>query len=100
MCTKYGIIKKTSLEAYSVIVLMNQCYNYREGDTLLEAKLTNGEQDIMMAVRSGKAIRFPESKVRSMGRNASGVRAITVDWRMMKLWEWSLSRKAMDLILW
>jgi DNA gyrase subunit A len=51
----------------------------REGDTLLEAKLTNGEQDIMMAVRSGKAIRFPEEKVRSMGRNASGVRAISVD---------------------
>ena len=46
---------------------------------MLEAKLTNGEQDIMMAVRSGKAIRFPEGKVRSMGRNASGVRAITVD---------------------
>ena len=45
----------------------------------MEAKLTNGEQDIMMAVRSGKAIRFPEDKVRSMGRNASGVRAITVD---------------------
>ena len=80
MCTKYGIIKKTSLEAYSRPRVNGiNAITIREGDTLLEAKLTNGEQDIMMAVRSGKAIRFPESKVRSMGRNASGVRAITVD---------------------
>ena len=80
MCTKYGIIKKTSLEAYSRPRVNGiNAITIREGDTLLEAKLTNGEQDIMMAVRSGKAIRFPENKVRSMGRNASGVRAITVD---------------------
>ena len=80
MCTKYGIIKKTSLEAYSRPRVNGiNAITIREGDTLLEAKLTNGEQDIMMAVRSGKAIRFPEGKVRSMGRNASGVRAITVD---------------------
>ena len=80
MCTKYGIIKKTSLEAYSRPRVNGiNAITIREGDTLLEAKLTNGEQDIMMAVGSGKAIRFPESKVRSMGRNASGVRAITVD---------------------
>lgn len=80
MCTKYGIIKKTSLEAYSRPRVNGiNAITIREGDTLLEAKLTNGEQDIMMAVRSGKAIRFLESKVRSMGRNASGVRAITVD---------------------
>ena len=80
MCTKQGVIKKTSLEAYSRPRVNGiNAITIREGDTLLEAKLTNGEQDIMMAVRSGKAIRFPEEKVRSMGRNASGVRAITVD---------------------
>ena len=80
MCTKQGIIKKTPLEAYSRPRVNGiNAITIREGDTLLEAKLTNGEQDIMMAVRSGKAIRFPEDKVRSMGRNASGVRAITVD---------------------
>lgn len=79
MCTKRGIIKKTSLEAYSRPRVNGiNAITVREGDTLLEAKLTNGEQDIMLAVKSGKAIRFPESKVRSMGRNASGVRAITV----------------------
>ena len=80
MCTKQGIIKKTSLEAYSRPRVNGiNAITVREGDTLLEAKLTNGEQDIMLAVKSGKAIRFPEIKVRSMGRNASGVRAITVN---------------------
>ena len=80
MCTKKCIIKKTSLEAYSRPRVNGiNAITIREGDTLLEAKLTNGEQDIMLAVRSGKAIRFPETKVRSMGRSASGVRAITVD---------------------
>ena len=80
MCTKQGIIKKTSLEAYSRPRVNGiNAITIREGDTLLEAKLTNGEQDIMLAVKSGKAIRFPESKVRGMGRNASGVRAISVD---------------------
>ena len=80
MCTKQGIIKKTPLEAYSRPRVNGiNAITIREGDTLLEAKLTNGEQDIMLAVRSGKAIRFPEEKVRSMGRGASGVRAITVD---------------------
>jgi len=81
MCTKKGVIKKTSLEAYSRPRVNGiNAITIREGDTLLEAKLTNGEQDIMLAVRSGKAIRFPETKVRSMGRSASGVRAITVDY--------------------
>ncbi|HAK70109.1 MAG TPA: DNA gyrase subunit A [Cryomorphaceae bacterium] len=80
MCTKQGIIKKTPLEAYSRPRINGiNAITIREGDTLLEARLTNGEQDIMLALRSGKAIRFPEDKVRSMGRNASGVRAITVD---------------------
>ena len=80
MCTKKGVIKKTSLEAYSRPRVNGiNAITIREGDTLLEAKLTNGQQDIMLAVRSGKAIRFPEAKVRTMGRSASGVRAITVD---------------------
>ena len=79
LCTKKGIIKKTSLEAYSrprqngIIAV-----TVREGDQLLEARLTSGSSVIMMALRSGKAIRFPESKVRPMGRGASGVRGITL----------------------
>ena len=80
LCTKGGIIKKTTLEAYSrprtngIIAL-----TVREGDTLLEAKLTDGTSDIMMAVRSGKCIRFNESNVRPMGRGASGVTGIRFD---------------------
>ncbi|MEA1896896.1 MAG: DNA gyrase subunit A [Bacteroidota bacterium] len=79
LCTKKGVIKKTSLEAYSrprqngIIAI-----NVREGDQLLRAKLTNGNHEIILAVRSGRAIRFPEHKVRSMGRGASGVRGITL----------------------
>ena len=79
LCTKKGIIKKTSLEAYSrprqngIIAV-----TVREGDQLLEAKLTTGSSVIMMALRSGKAIRFPEDKVRPMGRGASGVRGISL----------------------
>jgi len=77
LCTQKGVIKKTSLEAYSrprqngIIAI-----NVREGDILLEAKLTNGNHDIMLAIKSGRSIRFPEKKVRPMGRNASGVRGI------------------------
>jgi len=79
LATKKGIIKKTTLEAYSrprangIIAV-----NVREGDTLLEAKLTNGNHDIMLAIKSGKALRFPEGKVRPMGRGASGVRGINM----------------------
>lgn len=79
LCTKKGIIKKTSLEAYSrprqngILAV-----TVREGDQLLEARLTNGSSVMMMALRSGKAIRFPEDKVRPMGRGASGVRGITL----------------------
>lgn len=79
LCTKHGIIKKTSLQAYSrprtngIIAL-----TIREGDELLEAKLTNGENEVLMAVRSGKCIRFNENTVRAMGRGASGVKAITL----------------------
>jgi DNA gyrase subunit A len=77
MCTKKGVVKKTSLEAYSRP--RNNGINaitIREGDQLLEAKMTTGNSHIMMAVKSGKAIHFEEEKVRSMGRTAAGVRGI------------------------
>lgn len=80
LCTKKGIIKKTSLEAYSrprtkgIIAL-----TIREEDELLEAKLTNGKSEVMMAVKSGRCIRFNEQGVRAMGRGASGVKAISLD---------------------
>ena len=79
LCTKKGIIKKTSLEAYSRPRTNGiNAINVREGDILLEARLTDGEMDMMLAVKSGKAIRFHESKARAIGRTASGVRAITL----------------------
>lgn len=78
-CTEKGIIKKTALEAYSrprqngIIAI-----NIREGDSLLKARLTDGNSEILIALQSGRAIRFPESKVRPMGRSASGVKGITL----------------------
>jgi DNA gyrase subunit A len=77
LATKKGTIKKTSLKAYSrprqngIIAI-----NIKDGDNLLEARLTNGSNEIVLALKSGRAIRFNESKVRPMGRNASGVRGI------------------------
>jgi len=77
LCTTKGIIKKTSLEAYSRPRANGvNSITVREGDELLEAKMTNGNHHIMLAVRSGRAIRFPEKSVRPMGRTASGVRGI------------------------
>ena len=77
MCTKRGVIKKTSLESYSRPRTNGiNAISIREGDELLEAKLTNGANEILLAVRSGRAIRFNEETVRSMGRTASGVRGI------------------------
>ena len=79
LCSKKGIIKKTSLEAYSrprsngVIAII-----VREGDELLEARLTNGNHEIMLAIKSGRAIRFHESTFRAMGRTASGVKGVTL----------------------
>ncbi len=79
LCTKKGVIKKTPLEAFSrprqngIIAI-----NIREGDQLLEAKMTTGNQEILLAIKSGRAIRFDENKVRSSGRNAAGVRGITL----------------------
>jgi DNA gyrase subunit A len=77
LCTQDGVIKKMKLEDFSrprqkgIVAL-----TVRDGDSLIDAKLTNGESDILVAIRSGRAIRFPEVKVRAMGRTASGVRAI------------------------
>lgn len=80
LCTRKGIVKKTTLEAYSRPRANGvNAVTVREGDQLLDARMTNGRDDIMIAVRSGKAIRFPEEKVRPMGRTASGVIGITMD---------------------
>ncbi len=77
LCTTKGIIKKTSLEAYSRPRINGvNAITVREGDELLEARMTNGLYHIMLAVKSGRAIRFPEASVRPMGRTASGVRGI------------------------
>ena len=77
MATKMGQVKKTSLEQYSRPRSNGiNAISIRDNDELLEAKLTNGNSQIMLAVKSGKAIRFEESKTRPMGRNASGVRGI------------------------
>jgi DNA gyrase subunit A len=79
MCTKHGVIKKTSLESYSRPRTNGiNAITIRENDELLEAKLTNGTNEIVLATSSGRAIRFNESTVRPMGRNASGVRGVTL----------------------
>ena len=79
LCTKKGIIKKTTLEAYSRPRKNGiNAITIREGDQLLEACLTSGNDEVLMALRSGKAVRFNEQTVRPMGRNASGVKAITL----------------------
>jgi len=80
LSSKQGVVKKTTLEAYSRPRTNGvNAITIKEGDQLLDAKLTNGDCDIMIAVKSGKAIRFPEHKVRPMGRTASGVRGITLN---------------------
>jgi DNA gyrase subunit A len=80
MCTRLGVIKKTSLEAYSRPRSNGiNAINVREGDELLQAKLTNGSNEVILAKKSGKAIRFPEKTVRPMGRTASGVRGVTLE---------------------
>lgn len=80
MVTKKGIVKKTTLEAYSRPRVNGiNAITIREGDQLLEAKLTDGKSQIMIASKEGKAIRFEDEKVRPMGRTASGVRGINLD---------------------
>ncbi|MEP2058588.1 MAG: DNA gyrase subunit A [Maribacter litoralis] len=79
MATKKGVVKKTSLEQYSRPRQNGiNAITVRDGDELLEAKLTTGSSEIFLGLKSGKAIRFEESKTRPMGRNASGVRGITL----------------------
>lgn len=79
MATKKGQVKKTALEQYSRPRTNGiNAITVREDDELLEAKLTNGNSQVLLAVKSGKAIRFEESKTRPMGRNASGVRGISL----------------------
>ena len=79
MCTKKGVVKKTSLEAYSRPRTNGiNAITIREGDELLEAKLTNGKNEMVLATSNGRAIRFNEEKVRAMGRNAAGVRGVTL----------------------
>ena len=79
MATKKGQVKKTSLEQYSRPRTNGiNAITVRDGDELLEAKLTTGASQVVLAVKSGKAIRFEESKTRPMGRNASGVRGISL----------------------
>ncbi|NIJ45970.1 DNA gyrase subunit A [Wenyingzhuangia heitensis] len=79
MATKQGQVKKTVLEQYSRPRTNGvQAITIKEGDELLEAKLTNGSSQVMLAVKSGKTIRFEEEKTRPMGRTASGVRGITL----------------------
>ncbi len=79
LCTKGGIIKKTSLEAYSRPRMSGiNAITVRENDELIEARLTNGNNEIILASRIGRAIRFNEQTVRPMGRNAAGVKGITL----------------------
>ena len=80
MVTKNGVIKKTSLEAYSRPRVNGvNAIEIREDDQLLEARLTTGTSEIMIATKNGKCIRFPEEKVRAVGRTSIGVRGITLD---------------------
>ena len=80
MVTKNGVIKKTSLEAYSRPRVNGvNAIEIREDDQLLEARLTTGESEIMIATKNGKCIRFPEEKVRAVGRTSIGVRGITLE---------------------
>ena len=80
LCTKLGTIKKTSLEAYSRPRQNGiNAITINDGDELLEARLTNGTNEIILAIKSGRAIRFNESTVRPMGRNAAGVRGVQLD---------------------
>jgi DNA gyrase subunit A len=79
MATKQGQVKKTSLEKYSKPRVNGvAAITIKDGDELLEAKLTNGESQVLIAVKSGKLVRFEEAKTRPMGRTASGVRGITL----------------------
>ncbi|MDD2961803.1 MAG: DNA gyrase subunit A [Muribaculaceae bacterium] len=79
-CTKKGVVKKTKLEAYSRPRVNGvNAITIREDDQVIQVRLTDGDSEIILANRNGRAIRFHESKVREMGRNATGVRGMTLD---------------------
>ena len=79
MCTKKGLVKKTALEAYSRPRTNGiNAVTIREGDELVQARLTDGENEILIGLKSGKAIRFNEAKVRTVGRTSMGVRGVTL----------------------
>lgn len=80
MCTREGLIKKTKLEAYSRPRANGvNAISFREGDGLIEARLTSGAAQVVLATRNGKSVRFEEDKVRAIGRTASGVRGINLE---------------------
>ncbi len=80
MCTKEGLIKKTKLEAYSRPRVNGvNAISFREGDELIEARLTSGNSEVVLASRGGKSVRFNESATRAIGRTASGVRGINLE---------------------
>ena len=80
MCTKAGIVKKTLLEAYSRPRQNGvNAITIKEGDQLIEAKLTSGDSEVLLAAKEGKAIRFNEKAVRPIGRTGAGVKGITID---------------------
>ena len=84
-CTKNGVIKKTSLEQYSRPRQNGvNAITIREDDSVIEVRMTNGDNEIIIANRNGRAIRFHESAVRVMGRTATGVRGMTLDGETMK----------------
>ena len=79
-CTREGVIKKTTLSAYSHVRANGvNAIEIREGDQLVAVKMTNGHSEVIIATKNGKAIRFPEEKVRAMGRNATGVKGVSVE---------------------
>src|SRR5205823_696248 len=79
-CTKQGKVKKTELEAYSHPRAGGiQAIGLEDGDTVITARRTDGNREVMIATKLGMAIRFPENEVRPMGRGAAGVRGIDVD---------------------
>ncbi|PLX03141.1 MAG: DNA gyrase subunit A [Marinilabiliales bacterium] len=100
MCTKRGIIKKTTLEAYSRPRQNGvNAITIREGDQLLEARLTNGNHDIFIAAKEGKAIRFHESTVRAIGRTGSGVRGIRLEDKDEVIGMISVENEAEDVLV-
>jgi DNA gyrase subunit A len=97
-CTKNGVIKKTSLEAYSRPRQNGvNAITIREDDQVIQVRMTDGNADVIMANRNGRAIRFHESKVREMGRTATGVRGMGLDEDGLPRWRRRRWRKQSSL---